>query len=395
MSRRTSRWLAWSLLTLAIALFLTAYALEFATGTSDGFDPFMVALALVFGVVGGLIASRHWANPIGWIFLGASVATGLSVLSGAYASYYVDTRAGPQLLGETVAAYDQVSWIPFILVPATFLLLLVPDGRLPGRRWRWVGRCAAVGMAGSVVAQSMVAGPIPDYPQLVNPFGVDSPAIVPFEVITFVLIAVGVVGSAASLVVRFHRATGEERQQIKWLALAGAVAAITIVVSTTAGYAVLGADASNILIMLSVMGLPVATGVAILRHNLYDIDVVINRALVYGALTASLAGVYLGTVLLLQLALSPFTEGSSLAIAVSTLAVAALFRPARTRIQHQVDRRFFRAKYDAAQTLEAFGAHLRDQVDLTGIGTDLLAVVAETVQPSHVSLWLRTQEVGR
>lgn len=395
MSGRNSRWLAWSLLVLASAILVSAYALGFATGTGDGFDPFMVALALVFGVVGGLIASRHWANPIGWIFLGASVATGLSVLSGAYASYYVDTRAGPQLLGETVAAYEQISWIPFILVPATFVLLLVPDGRLPARRWRWVGWCAAVGMAGSVVAQSMVAGPIPDHPQLVNPFGVDSPAIVPFGVITFLLVAVGIVGSAASLIVRFRRAPGEERQQIKWLALAGAVAAVTIVVSTTAGYAVLGADASNILIMLSVMGLPVATGIAILRYHLYDIDVVINRTLVYGALTATLAAVYLGSVLLLQLALNRFTQGSSLAIAVSTLAVAGLFRPARAGIQRGVDRRFFRRKYDAGQTLDRFAIHLRSQAGLGDIGSDLLTVVTETVQPRHVSLWIRTQELGR
>jgi hypothetical protein len=217
-------------------------------------------------------------------------------------------------------------------------------------------------------------------------------ALLPFQVVPLLLAAVGIVGSAASLIIRFRRARGEERLQLKWLALAGVVAGLTILVSTTAGYVVLGAELSNIVIMLSVMGLPVATGIAIMRYRLYDIDLVINRTLVYGLLTASLAAIYLGSVLLLQVALSRFTAGSSLAIAVSTLAVAALFRPARTRIQNVVDRQFFRNKYDAQRTLERFGSHVRDQVDLSEIGVELLAVVNETVQPSHLGLWLRPSD---
>ena len=201
-------------------------------------------------------------------------------------------------------------------------------------------------------------------------------------------LVVGLIGSAASVVLRFRRARGEQRQQMKWIAYAGAVAAMSIVVMVPL-YDVVGERVANATMMLSIIGLPVATAVAILRYRLYDIDVVINRTLVYGSLTATLAGVYAGSVLLLQLALSGLTEGSGLAVAASTLAVAALFRPVRGRIQQLVDRRFFRNRYDASQTLAAFGARLRDEVDLTALSTDLQAVVADTMRPDHVSLWLR------
>jgi hypothetical protein len=251
-----------------------------------------------------------------------------------------------------------------------------------------------VGIAGTFAAEGLNPGPVADFPQVMNPYGVDTPLLEPLEGLAALLLVIGLVGSSVSLVLRFRRATGEQRQQIKWLALAGAVAAATIPIAT-AGYDLWGERATNIASMISVLGLPVATGVAILRYRLYDIDVVINRTLVYGALTATLLGVYLGTVLVLQLALSGVTEGSGLAVAGSTLAVAALFRPARRRIQGIVDRRFFRRKYDAALTLERFGTRLRDEVDLDTLGSELSGVVAQTMQPASVSLWLRRPEARR
>ena len=225
-----------------------------------------------------------------------------------------------------------------------------------------------------------------------NPLPIDSPIIDLLFNASMILLLLGLAGAIVALVIRFRRSVGLERLQLKQLVLA---ASFILPVGALAVIFWYDSYLVRVLLGASLLALPVAAGLAILRYRLYDIDVVINRTLVYGALTATLAAVYLGSVLVLQLALSTFTEGSGLAVAASTLAVAALFRPARARIQAIVDRRFFRSKYDAAQTLDRFGTHLRDQVDLADIGTDLLAVVGETVQPSHASLWLRDAEAGR
>jgi len=392
MSGRLVRALPWTLVALAVALILTAEILALVSESNDarndpfGFNVFIWAIALVFGATGSLIAARQRGNPIGWLFLVAAVSAGLASLSGTYADFYVAERTGPPLLGKMAATYGDLSWMPFILLPATFLLALFPDGRLLSRRWRPVAWCAAIGMGGGFVVGFLKPGPIADHPQLSSPFAVDSPLISPLEGLTLLMIAIGMVGSSASLIVRFRRSRSEERQQIKWLALAGAIAVVTIVVGVST-YDILGERVADGMIMLSILGLPVAAGIAILKYRLYDIDVVINRTIVYGALTAMLALVYLVSVLLLQLVLESFTQGSGLAVAASTLATAALVRPARARIQAVVDRRFFRKKYDAAQTLERFGARLRDEVDLDTVESDLRAVVAETMQPAHVSLW--------
>ena len=367
MSGRVVRLLPWLLVALAAALLGTAEILAAVSGTSrDAFSAniFIWAIALVFGATGGLIASRQPRNPIGWLFLVAAVSAGVASLSGTYADYYIATGKRPTLLGDAAAVYGDLSWIPFMLLPATFLLVLFPDGRLLSPRWRPVAWCAAIGMAGTFVIGFMKPGPIPDQPQLTNPFGVDSPLISPLEGLALLMVAIGMVGSSVSLVVRFRRSHGEQRQQIKWLALAGTVAVITIV-SCVAAYDALGARVADSVMMLSIMGLPLAAGIAILRYRLYDIDVVINRALVYGALTAMLAAVYLGSVLLLQVALETLTGGSGLAVAASTLGTAALVGPLRNRTQSVVDRRFFRRKYDATRDAASTSApRARDEVDL-------------------------------
>jgi|SRR5215211_3960072 len=395
MSGRDSRRLAWSLVASTVLLMSGAEALALATGTGGdrGSGLFLWAIALVFSAVGALIASRRPGNAIGWLFLGAGVAAGVAALAGSYADYWVEARDGPALLGKTAALYGDLSWIPWILVPSTFLLLLFPDGRLLSRRWRPVAWCAAAAIGGGFVAGALHAGHMEDRPQLTNPYGVDSPLIDALQGLSWVLLFIAIVGSVASLIVRFRRARGEQQQQIKWLAFAGAVAGTFVIVFTIL-YDVVGEAVANSAIMLGVLGLPLAAGVAILRYRLYDIDVVINRALVYGALTATLAAAYLGCVLLLQLLLGGITGDSGLAVAGSTLAVAALFRPARGRIQNVVDRRFYRRKYDAAQTLERFGAQLRDEVDLGALRAELRSVVADTMQPAHVSVWLRPPRAG-
>jgi hypothetical protein len=393
MSARGSRRLAWGLAALALAVMTAGTVLSLSTGNSvsrgnEIFPLVVAAIAIVFAGVGALIATRQPDNAIGWLFLGAGVAAGIAGLASSYADYWVDDRPGPALLGETAAWYGSLSWIPWILVPSTFLLLLFPDGRVLSRRWRLVAWCAALGIGGVFVTAGLTPGRLEDYPDVTNPFGLDSPVLDPLTGLAFLLVVVGLVGSSASLVVRFRRARGEPRQQIKWLAFAGVVAAVTFIAGT-ASYDVVGQDIAYAAIMLSVLGLPVAAGIAILRHRLYEIDVVINRTLVYVGLTATLAGCYLGAVLLLELVLSGVTEGSGLAVAASTLAVAALFRPARARIQQAVDRRFYRRKYDAQRTLDAFSARLRDQVELAALSSDVRGVVSETLQPAHVSLWLR------
>ena len=397
MSTRTAIRLAAGLAVLSVVLCVTGEVLSYMASRSGGSDLIVtiefLAITVVFSAIGTLIVSRQPQNAIGWLLCGAGLSAALAEFSHGYADHWLDTGAGSDLVAKTAALYGSLSWMPLVLPCATFLLLLFPDGRLLSRRWRPVAWCAGIGIAVSFVGSGLIPGPLEDYPTITNPYGVKA-LNEPLQGLSALLLLVALVGSPASLILRFRRSPTEQRQQIKWLALAGAVAAITIVVGISV-YDTVGEAIPNVAILLSVLGLPVAAGIAILRHRLYDIDVVINRALVYGALTATLAATYLGSVLLLQLALSGLTAGSSLAVAVSTLAVAALFRPARGRIQGAVDRRFFRSKYDAAQTLEAFGTRLRDEVDLEAVGTELRAAVRETVQPTHLTLWLQTDRRTR
>jgi hypothetical protein len=387
---RPSR-LAWALAVLAGLTFVTGLGLSIAGGrlhTATASTGLGAGIVIGSAAVGGLIASRHPRNAIGWLFCGIAVAGSLMSLSREVAETWLDGSGVPAALGETAAWYGDASWIPAILPAATFLLLLFPDGRLPSRRWLAVAWCAGLGIALLFAGDSLHPGPLEDYPQLANPYGVDSPVREGAEAVSWLLLVVAMLGSPLSLILRFRRAGIEQRQQIKWLALAGAAATATFAVAIV-GYDLWTAHIANGAIMLSIALLPLAAGVAILRYRLYDIDVVINRTLVYGALTAILGAAYLGTVLLLQLALSPVTEESDLAIAGSTLAVAALFGPARSRVQTLVDRRFYRRRYDAQRTLESFGARLRDEVTLEALSADLRGVVLDAMQPAHVSLWLR------
>jgi hypothetical protein len=371
----SARRLAWSFWAVTVIGLATALALPSAQ-EDEGVWSLVAALvfALSFATVGALVASRRPRNPIGWIMCAAGLAY---AVGGVSVSYAESTLAG----GDDDAlkrAADWVSgwvWMLGIGPAVTFLPLLFPNGRLPSERWRPVAWVAAVGLG-----MMMVALALPDAWKAAEfAAGVGG-----------LLLVLSAIASIASLAFRFRRAPRVERSQLKWLTYAAALVGVAVLAQVLAEATVGTSDEfSNTLVSASIAVLPVCIGIAILRHRLYDIDVVINRTLVYGALTATLVGAYVGSVLLLQLALSPLTEDSDLAIAGSTLAVAALVRPLRSRIQGLVDRRFYRRRYDAARTLESFGVRLRDEVDLETLGGELRAVVADTMQPAHVSLWLR------
>jgi len=363
---------------LAITVLFVAAMVPLSLGNEPIFDTvFFGLIALGLSTMGALIATRQPGNAIGWIFCAQGVTNGLLEMWGEGLRYHDVPTA--------LAGYWIINWWWVVdLVAYALVFLLFPTGRLLSPRWRWVLWLLAVGLVIAIPGQSLTTD-IAD-----NPIQVDSPVIELMFTIGMFLLLCGLGASVTALVIRFRRSTGLERLQLKQLVFAASSILPMGILAIPFYY-------DSVLVQIgsgaALLTVPVAAGLAVLRYRLYDIDVVINRALVYGALTATLAGTYLGSVLVLQVALGAFIEGSSLAVAVSTLAVAALFRPARARIQDVVDRRFFRRKYDAARTLERFSSQMRDQVDLADIGTELLGVVTETVQPAHASLWLRTQDV--
>jgi hypothetical protein len=315
---------------------------------------------------------------------------GINSLAGGYAEYRLSGGYGPWSLAETAAWFASWSWTILVYLPTSFLLLLFPDGRLPSPRWRPVTWCAAIGLIGFLAGYTLESGPLEDFPQIVNPYGVGSPILDAVALAGAILAPASMVASAVSLIVRTRRADRAQRQQIKWLAYGGAIVVGAVFASDV--ISIWSGNVGIALISVGLLGVPLSTGVAIARYRLYDIDIVVNRTLVYGALTAALVAVYFGGVATLQALLRALTgqeQQPQLAIVVSTLAIAALFNPLRRRIQSFIDRRFYRSKYDARKTLGAFSAKLRDETDLNALGDDLMNVVREPMQPAHVSLWLR------
>jgi hypothetical protein len=390
--------LAWTLCVVSLALVAGSVAFWFVNDwgvrelVADNSHFGDALVALTFPLVGALIVSREPRNPVGWLFCVAGAAEGLTELASGYGSYALVTRPG--LPGGTFAAFvASIGWIPAISL-LVFLLLLFPSGALPSPRWRWATRAAEFGIGVTVAAVAFHPHTLQpqDGVNVQNPLGVEALK-TPLEVLVLLgatLILGSMVAGFVSLVLRYRRSRGRERLQLKWFTYCAAMIVVLALATINVPSGVLLGTLQAVLIGPA---LAVATGFAMLRHDLYEIDVVINRTLVYALLTATLGAVYVGSVLLLQLALDSATSGSSLAVAVSTLTVAALFRPARTRIQGIVDRRFYRRKYDSAQTLERFSARLREEVDLDALGGELRGVVLETMQPTHVSIWLR--ETGR
>jgi hypothetical protein len=374
--------LAWGLWGLAAALLAAAMVL--GPWLFAGYVGFQAVLSLAFTTVGAFLAGRRPGNAVGWLLLGWGMVMAFSAFTGAYIERGLVREPG-SLPGPGWAAWaEAVVWHPAFGLLA-FLLLLFPHGRLPSRRWRpFAWFTVAV-----YLTLSLSAAVAPGAVELYHP-GATPPVRLPVAgladtVFGWLLPAqlLLLVVALVSLVPRLRRATGEERQQIKWFVYT----VVTVVVLFVAGIVVFGAG-----VLFPLFGLiPVSVAVAVFRYRLYDIDRLINRTLVYGLLTALLIGVYAALVFLLGRLLDPATGDSALAVAASTLAVAALFQPARRRVQALVDRRFDRRRYDAARTVEGFSGRLRDQVDLDTLSSELLAVVDQTVQPVSASLWLRAR----
>jgi len=417
MTRSVSFWLAWSLAGLSLAMYAAGFAFAILTlGVDDpvkqvssgGFDGLLVYLPfLAFPIVGTLIASKRPGNPIGWICL-VSGLFWMAYAQGDASKAYELARTGAIASSVTLDALLQATWTLPVGLLGIYMILLFPDGRLPSRRWRPIALFAGAVIVLIPVVAVFVPGPLEGHPGVRNPFGLEQYSwLEGVAVFGVLLLPLCILVSAASLVVRYRRSGAEVREQIKWLAFAASVVGVSYLSAVIAGiffvpelfssqepqplvYALI----PNLLLM-SYAGIPTAIGFAVLKYRLYDIDIIINRALVYGPLTVSLAAVYLGGVVCTQAAFRALTgqeQQPQLAVVVSTLAIAALFNPLRRRIQSFIDRLFYRRKYDASLILAAYGTRLRDEVDLKALGDDLLEVLRETVQPAHASLWLRSSD---
>jgi hypothetical protein len=393
----------------SIVLYVAARSVQppsnWGTGGDSGVLIFVLPF-LAFPLVGALIASNRPKNPIGWICLTVGIIWMVALISTSYGVYGLVVRPGLVPFPEAIGSLGEWIWAPAVGLLGTYLILLFPDGRLPSRRWRplaWLSG-AVITLASAGFALS--PGPMDGLPGIRNPFGLEKyPWVADATLGVMLLLPLCILASAVSLVLRFLRSGGEEREQIKWLAFAASILGLgfasyvipaNILADDAGGVDRLWVNLLEDAMTLSFAGIPVAVGIAILRYRLYDIDLIINRALVYGPLTATLILGYVGGVIGLQSSFRALTgQESTLAIVASTLAMAALFNPLRRRVQALVDRRFYRSKYDAAKTLAAFTARLHEETDVNALGADLVEVTRNTVQPEHVSLWLRPKMVPK
>ena len=351
-----------------------------------------VLAAVSATTAGAVLASRRPRHPVGWLLLVLGLSLAWGGVPPAYAAYGLLARPGALPAAHAVARYWPITVVT-AQTAASFVLLLTPTGSLPSPRWRGWARVTLAAAAILLVALAVASGPLdPEYQVLGGPFDLRGQGGVLLVVnqLALAVTTLAVVVGAGSLVVRFRRAGGVERQQLRWVASAATLAVLGSVVAL-GGVAVGATAVVTWAISACFAVLPLAIGAAILRYRLYDLDRIISRTLAYGLLTVLLGLGYVGVVLGLGRLLP---DSSSLAVAAATLAVAGLFQPARRRVQQAVDRRFNRRRHDTARIIEGFGARLRNQVDLDALHTELLAVVDQTMQPTKASLWLRSQEAA-
>ena len=374
--------------TIAVALVFLALDAPTSSAGTTLVSVVFLTIPVTFAVVGGLLSVRRPENSVGWLCLTIGLVWGVAAAGDAITVWA--THRGHLGVVEW-AGLSEPLWLPAVGLTGQ-LALRLPDGNLPSERWRWFSWFCT----GSVVLVTVVLitepGPVNDVPGTENPIGSEwLHALSPL----FVLIPISFLGAFLSLALRYRRSDGLARLQIRWIAFGGLVivaVGLPLLVATLLGHLDDGLPAPvQAVDIVANLAIPITIGVAVLRYRLYEIDTIINRTLVYAGLTAVLVATYLVSVLAFRIVLDPITGKSDLAVAVSTLAVAALFRPLRSRIQRLVDHRFYRRKYDAARTLESFVARLREEVDLEAVGLDLRAVVNETMQPAHVSLWLQRE----
>lgn len=390
-----ARVVAWGVVAVYVASAGASSWLEYRLGLPWLVDDAALLAGFgMFAVVGAILVAKRPTNFVGWILILVSLIAPAHT-GDLYAAYVMTTRGDPDALAVFAAWVNMWYWYPTIALALVYLPLFFPDGRLPSRRWLPVAAITTIGVAGAVsigaVAETLTGTEI-RY-RIENPIGIEGLTAIEnipvFGALLLGLLGLGTVGAFASVAVRFRRSRGIERQQMKWfLYVCAFIPTFTLLdfAPVVVGDVVFG---------VVILALPTSIGVAVLRYRLYDIDILINRTLVYGSLTASLALVYFGGVAGFQRLLSPLVgESSQLAIVASTLAIAALFQPFRRRIQNFIDGRFYRTKYDAARTLEAFSEKLRSETDLDRLGAAMVSAAHETVRPSHISLWLRAPDAG-
>ncbi len=355
-----------------------------------GFPGFQGVAAVIFTLSGLPIARRRPDNPIGWLMLAGALLSALQFLGHYYAVYGLLSHPGAVPAAWIGVWLESWIWVPTIAAVGTFPLLVFPTGRLPSPRWRPWSALVAAGVASGTVGLALGfwnRATLPRQEGLVPPGA--SGIVAGMALAGVLLLVAGLALGSAAVIVRFRQARGLERQQLKWLALAAGIVAVAFVL-----YLVLVSQVSNqtvgaTLVAIALLGIPVAVGIAIVRHQLFDIDHLINRALVYAALTMVLAAIYAGSVLGLQALLTSIVHTTELAVAGSTLLVAALFRPIRRRLQAAVDRRFYRSRYDAERVVDAFAGRLRDEVELDTVVDDLRGSVSDAMHPVFVRVWIR------
>ncbi len=398
-SRRIATWLAWSLWVLSIALTALSLLLLVLIRSHPGthiFDWWLGNSLIVIDVtVGAIVVSRRPENPVGWLLCLSGVATSTSTFTSQYAIYALLAQPNSLPAGEAMAWIT--SWmLPIMNGVQVFYLLLFPTGRLPSRRWRWLAWLTVAYILVGVILSAFSPGAyLGALGPIRNPLGIEGLTQF-YKAVLYTMSPALFAAAVFSLFVRLRRAVGVERQQLKWLAYAAgglAIVSILIIISIAIDTPRWYEWVTNAIVVVVPPGIPIAIGIAILRYRLYDIDLLINRTLVYGSLTVTLVALYFGGIVVLQRLFVVLTgQQSTLAVVASTLLISALFNPLRRRIQSFIDRRFYRSKYDARKTLEAFSVKLRDATDLDALSYELAGVVRETMQPAHVSLWLRPEK---